>query len=586
MQIVDWCRRHWFGLGLTALFILPWVAFGQALFQDFAPIDDGFLIVNNPIVHGINVEHIKLAFTTFDPELYIPLTTMSFQLDWLLGGGMPFVFHLTNIILQGVNAIFVAMFLVLLFGNTTRVKALALVAAGIFAIHPLHTEAVVWVAGRKDILCAFFFLASGLCYLQSTKAAKRKSIALFVAASMLLFVLALLSKVLAAMLPAVFVLDLLLRQRPHSVKKSTMILVPFFVLAIAFLYVATFGKAQVIGSSSLLETFTMAQKSAWFYLSRFFLPVGLTPIYPFQKSITLSSPEFFLPMLLHFALAGTALWQWKKRPTLSYGILFFYITLVPTFFNFHKGDLYFFAVDRYAYIPSIGILISLFSIALSVDWSHLKKTSIGIVTVLFLILASHSMSQTSTWDSPDTLFGRAIRLYPESVSTRMAMGSILRERNELEDAFTVLHDGAKYSTHPGLNVEAGLVYSAAGQVADARQQFQMALKKNPTLPPPLYYLGFLDEYEGNNSAAMLHYMQAVANDPSYVTARVHLAGLQIKQKKFDDARAQLLAAYGWNPVSGEVIDALIELEKQMGRVAEAQKYADYKTRIGIGNSDK
>lgn len=579
MKTLDWCRRHWFGLALCGIFVLPWIAFGQALFHDFAPIDDGFLIANNPIVHAMDWEHLKLAFTTFDPELYIPLTTVSFQIDWLVGGGMPFVFHLTNIILQGFNAILVALLLTALFGSSTKTRTLSLVAAALFAIHPLHTEAVVWAAGRKDILCAFFFLASALLYLKSTQVIGAKRIAGFIAGSMLLFVLALLSKVLAAMLPAVLLLDVLLRQRSASIKKSSLILAPFFVLAIAFLYVATFGKAQVIGSSSLLETFTMAQKSAWFYLLKFFVPARLTPIYPFQGELTLASATFFLPMLLHIALVALALRQWNRRPMLSYGILFYYITLVPTFFNFHKGDLYFFAVDRYAYIPSIGILIALFSILISVEWSRMKQFIIGLVTLLLLVFTGLSIKQTSTWDSPDALFGRAIELYPDSVSARMAMASILRERNDLENAFIILRDGNRYSGHPGLNVEAGLVYAAAGQVEDAREQFEMALKKNPTLPPPLYYLGFLDEYEGKIDAAIAHYRQAVENDSSYVTARAHLAVLLMEQKKFEEAKTQLLEAEKWNPVSPEVIETLIEFARQTGDNALQARYEDWKTRM-------
>lgn len=236
-------KAHWFTLGLCVVFLLPWLAFGRSLTQDFAAIDDGFLIALNPIVHGFDAAHMKLAFTTFDPELYIPATIVSFQANWLMGGGSPLPFHATNIVLHGINAVLVG----LLFLRWTKNQSIALVGAALFAVHPLHTEAVAWAAGRKDLLCTMFFLLSYLSFRQSAEC--RKTVFQLIALGF--FLLALLSKVLAATLPILFLLDLLLLQKKQPVRRRMFTLLPFFILSATFLFIATFGKEQILASESL-----------------------------------------------------------------------------------------------------------------------------------------------------------------------------------------------------------------------------------------------------------------------------------------------------------------------------------------------
>ena len=584
MLFLRWCKHHWFTLGLLLAFLLPFLAFSRSLIQDFAAIDDTFLIINNPTVHGIDFTHLKLAFTTFDPELYIPLTLLSFQIDWLIGSGSPVMFHLTNLLFHGLNTVLVGVFVLILLQGKDSAKGTSLTVALLFAVHPLHTEAVVWASGRKDLLATFFFLGSAIVFAMSSPLRGESQVGdlrwgIYVC-SILLFLLGLLSKVLIATLPAILVLTFLMH-RQESMKKGFLKLAPFFLLSTIFLYVALFGKERIIASSSLLDTVIMAQKSAFFYIGKLLFPIGLTVIYPFQGTITLLSPEFFFPALINLVLIGIALWQWKKRPLVSYGILFFFFTLLPTFFNFHKGDLLFFAVDRYAYIPSIGLLLSL--VLVSAELSDMFRLSryvrVSVMIIVLTVFTGLSMRQTTFWDTPDTLFTHAIDLYPESASARMAMGSVLRERNQLVEAFKVLHDGTKYSDHPGLNIEAGLVYASAGQVSDARQQFHLALQKNPDLAPAMNYLGGLDEHDGDTASAMDWYQKAILSDPSFVSVRVHLARLLMKTGKLDEAFSQLTSAYSWNPVSFEVIDAFIALETLRKNVSEVGRWNEWKMKL-------
>ncbi len=571
MPCAHFLRTQWFRLGLAVVFLLPWIAFGRSLFQDFAAIDDAFLIVNNPIVHGMDFWRIKLAFTTFDPELYIPFTLLSFQVNWVLGHGMPFLFHATNLLLHSTNAVLVAM----VFLQWTKSRRGALTAALIFAVHPLNTEAVVWAAGRKDLLCTFFVLLTLISVQAWHDASRSRSILMICALLSLLS--ALLSKALAVTLPAVLLLSVFVFGDSKRTRQAQIIsLIGASALSALFVWIASSGKQQILASSTLWETIVMAQKSAAFYIMKFLMPMNLTVIYPYQETISLLQPTFFFSAVCTVALLVSAVWQRNRRPLLSFGILFYFITLSPTFLNFHKGDLIFFAVDRYAYLPEIGLLLAGYAIIseLTCILSIRTRTASIAIVALLLLLSIGSMAQTRVWDTPDSLFGRSIELYPESVSARTALANIFRDRNQLPEAFALVHEGARVSNHPALNIEAGLIYSAAGQVAEAREQFQLALQKNEELASAMYYLGFLDEHNGATASAENWYRKAIASDPSYVTARVHLARLLLEKHMDHEAEKQLDEALRWNPVSVETLQAHVDLARATGTSEDIDRWTE------------
>ncbi|MEK7562852.1 MAG: hypothetical protein AAB544_00465, partial [Patescibacteria group bacterium] len=269
------------------------LAFGHSLFQDFAPIDDTLLVRENLAIRGLTLENLRYVFTHFDPELYIPLTFVSFQINYVLGGLSPFGFHLGNVLLHAANAILV-FFLVSLLTNAKSIKhkgksplyfllcafcSPAGIVAMLFAVHPLHTETVVWIAGRKDLLFAFFYLLTLVTYLREREGEHRSA---WYWGSVLCGLLALLSKATAMTLPMALLLidwfisvaedgDLPLHRRFHFKNK-----IPFLLLSIVFALIALSGKERIVGSTSLIDTALVAIRSFGHYLWQLFIPVGFS----------------------------------------------------------------------------------------------------------------------------------------------------------------------------------------------------------------------------------------------------------------------------------------------------------------------
>lgn len=177
------------------------LVYGQAIGNSYVDWDDFKLIVHNPILQHLNLKSIWLAFTTYDPELYIPLSLLTYHVDRIIGGGE---FHAAVTIF--INLLFhtgVSLAVMWVATQLTRNKWIGIVVGLIFALHPQNTEAAVWASARKDLVSSLFFFLSWGYYLQSEK---KKSI--------LMFLLSLLSKVSTLMLPLVLILSDWLHERP------------------------------------------------------------------------------------------------------------------------------------------------------------------------------------------------------------------------------------------------------------------------------------------------------------------------------------------------------------------------------------
>ena len=146
---------------------VTWAVFGQTLAYDFVNFDDHVYVYENPlVVRGLSPEGIIGAFTHTHALNWHPLTTLSHMLDCQLYGLKAGGHHLTNVILHTISVLL--LFLVLK-QMTAGLWQSAFVAA-LFAIHPLHVESVAWIAERKDVLSAVFFMLTLAAYARYTRA--------------------------------------------------------------------------------------------------------------------------------------------------------------------------------------------------------------------------------------------------------------------------------------------------------------------------------------------------------------------------------------------------------------------------------
>ncbi|MCL2878308.1 MAG: hypothetical protein FWF13_05960, partial [Acidobacteria bacterium] len=288
----------WIWAGLIIL--VTALAYSNSLDNGFVNWDDDTHVYANQDIRNLDGLAIRTFFTSYYLNMYAPVTMISYALDYKIGGLDPAVYHRTNLIIHLFNVALVFFFLYRLTGQ----KAVAVISALFFGIHPLHVESVAWISERKDLLYVFFYLG-GLIAWTGRRDGKRPQTCYFLA--LFLFLLSLLSKSAAVTFPLILILIDFYRGRrsPHSYDtagKITLIKnhldkIPFFLLAIAFGALSLLSQ-KVIGSEvdyvagyTIIDRVFLGAYAFTFYLVKSIFPWKLSALHPMPMK-----PDGFLPV--------------------------------------------------------------------------------------------------------------------------------------------------------------------------------------------------------------------------------------------------------------------------------------------------
>jgi len=321
------------------------VVYRQTVTFDFVNWDDPWYVLNNPLITSWHPSNLLKIATSVVTRNYAPLTIFSFLVDHSLWDLWPGGYHLTNVGLHLVNAVLVYVLLLKLTGN----RFIAWTTAALFAVHPIHVESVAWISSRKGLLSATFILAALTCRLRPQRTPRQEGFWL------LFLALALLSKAIAVVVPAVALMyDLLILRRTVSRAVSEQI-VPGF-LAVLLLLVTM--SAQTTLSGGVRGHFGMNKGQIlavdtvilWRYVGMLADPHDLCVLY--------DPPTSGIAGLIAVAVAGwlivgVAVFRCRRRcPLVTFAIVSFFLFLLPVLNLFPLTTL---MNDRYLYLPSIPI---------------------------------------------------------------------------------------------------------------------------------------------------------------------------------------------------------------------------------------
>jgi tetratricopeptide (TPR) repeat protein len=499
--------------GVLALAVLT--VYGSSLRNDFVIWDDDSLVYRNPLVQEMTPATVYGAFSSYDPELYVPLTIVSFQIEHALFGFNPFFFHLDNVLLHIIAACLVFFFL----ERLGLKRMTALLCALIFAVHPLNTETAVWVSARKDLLSMIFCLSALLTYRRNTWW------------TLTFFVLALLSKPIAIVLPIAFLLIdwknnvVILSSTKDDRYKSWFVGLTMTLLSVLFFVIGIFGKTRNIAALTAVQTLLLGLKSAAFSLLKLFWPTGLSPIYLQTSPVALQQMEFWLPLLLLLLLAATVLWSLRYTKVIFFCACFYLLFLIPSFSNFAKGsDTYFFS-DRYVYISQIGLLFLLgFGIDRIARTIELRIVAWVLATPLVLTFGYLAHAQALLWKDSETLYRDALTKNERSVIMHYNLALLEQQRGNLVDARTeydkTLALDPLYAKAIG---NLGMLENAEGHPDKAIEYFHRAMAADPRLPEPHNNLGSVLMDQGKVDEAIVEFRAAIALNERFAQAYINLA---------------------------------------------------------------
>ncbi|MGB7566664.1 MAG: tetratricopeptide repeat protein, partial [Chitinivibrionales bacterium] len=369
-------------------------------------------------------------------QQYYPLVHSVFWFEYHLWGNSTLGYHLVNILLHFVSA------LLLLCILRRLVIPGAWFIAAVFALHPVQVESVAWITELKNMLSGVFFFSTALVYLQFDKERKSK----YYIIALCFFILGLLSKSVIATMPVSFLAVFWWKRGKIAWKADVVPLIPFFIIGIASGLFTAWVERKFIGAEGNAFTFTViercliAGRAIWFYLSKIFLPVNLTFIYPRWNVSQGIWWEYLFPVAT-LILIGV-LWSLRHRWRAPLAVfIFFTASLFPVlgFFNVFPFK-YSFVADHFQYLACIGPVVltiagiesTLNLITLNIR-SFLRLTLYGL---LLLVLGAMTWKQSGMYTDVETLFRSTIQKNPSCWMARLNLGKVLSKTGRIDEAIS------------------------------------------------------------------------------------------------------------------------------------------------------
>lgn len=532
------------------VFVIALVAFLPGLDGQFLNWDDDLNFLANPNFRGLGWSNLRWMFTTTLTGHWIPLSWLTLGVNYTLGGMSPWGYHLGNLILHAGNAVlfyFVARRLLAKAGAAAGGAALsagAVVAALLFAVHPLRVESVVWITERRDVLGAFFFLLAVLAYLRAVESGLDGRLApLWRRLSIGAFAAALLSKASTMMLPAaLLVLDVYpLRRLGSGWRRLSIEKLPYLALAAADLVIAWMAVQRETTVSDLAEhgvggRLAMVFYSVFFYPWKWIWPAGLSPMYELPERIDPLAPRFLVAIIMVLLVTAALVALRRRWPAGLAAWTYSALMILPVSGALHAG--YQLAQDRWSYWSGMGFaLLAGGGLARLLDLRARRRVSALIArsitagaAALVLILGAEAWEQSKVWWDTETLWRRAASADPSCMVCQNNLGNILLDQDRLgeaETAFRAAVTARPESAGPRNNLGAVLV--RLGRFDEAAAQFRDAMRLAPDRIGGALNLGLLYVVQGKFAEAIPLLRHVLAQRPDRPDARAALSTALVKR---------------------------------------------------------
>ncbi|MFA5059151.1 MAG: tetratricopeptide repeat protein [Candidatus Omnitrophota bacterium] len=553
------------------------LAYSNSLHSGFQ-FDDYKIIVENPPVH--HLENPQWVWR-FDPTRFLPHLTFAF--NFFIGKLNVFSFHLVNLILHIICSIlvfhFVGIFLLQEPRLAVNARRMAFFSGLIFLLHPIQTESVTYIVQRSTVMVALFYMASVVFYLLARLKEKR----IYFALSFLCAILGSMTKPNIVTLPlALVIAELCVLRTPFSdLFKRLKFIAPFMVLWVLVPALLLLWKNETIDLAQVLDaTKETSQFSRYTYFSTqinvlityirlLFLPLRQNFDYDYPLSPGMFSfPTFFSLLILGYLLyfAGKV---YKTNKIYSFGILWFFITLIPESSIFPISDVIF---EHRLYLPMVGFCILIPVLVMNMC-RDLKKAT-GILLIIAVGLAGLTILRNNVWANQETLLIDTFRKSPHKARVANNLGDYYLRIGNLSFAERDVKKAIELDPkNPQFHHNLGVVYERQGKIDEAMRKYREAIDKDDGRPHPSYYfnLGYLYHNKNDVKKAELSYKAAIAIDEHYADAYCNLGNLYARQGKYMEAIDQFKKSIENNPYHLNAHNGLASTYGMMGQYDEGIK---------------
>jgi tetratricopeptide (TPR) repeat protein len=456
-------------------------------------------------------------------QQYYPALHSAFWAEHHLWGDSALGYHVLNLVLHLATC-------ALLYRILRRLAVPgALLAAAVFALHPVCVESVAWISEQKNTLSTAFYMAAALAYLRFDEGRRAGPYVLGTA----LFALALLSKTVTATLPAALLVVFWWRRGHLSIRRDVVPFLPWFCMSGAAAWVTSWMERTYVGANGsafamgFLERLLVAGRAAWFYLGKILWPAHLVFIYPRWNVDAHQAWQFGFPLAAALALAFLFLLRKRSRGPLAAALLFVgtlfpalgFIDVYPFVFSF--------VADHFQYLAAAGMIASL-SAALAIAADRLapsgRAAAQAAAVALALLLAVLTRGQSSKYGDLETFYSSILAGNPASWLAHDNLGVVLMRRGQVAEAVAHYREAIRLNPdYPEAYNNYGNVLAKTGRWAEAGEEYAGALRARPSFAVAECNWGNAMSDAGRYREAEVHFRRAFELRPEYADAHYGLA---------------------------------------------------------------
>jgi tetratricopeptide (TPR) repeat protein len=461
--------------------------------------DDAHAILVNDKVHGLDFFADPGTWLRVDLR---PLSLFTFALNWTIGGGNVFTYHLVNLILHILTAFIVfylARFTIGLLANDDRLDqrlkdGCAVFIALFFLLHPLQTMAVTYIVQRMTILAALFYVLAVYLYARGRMSYIYEGINIrstsFLVLAFLSGILGILSKQSAVTFPVAFILfELFFIRKPDGKLCRRYVAGGASLLILAFLVVVLAGKLPVETQQYTRLEYLSAQLGVLYkYFALIVLPISQNVDYYIIIEPPLIGPLQIIGILLLLALIGLSAWFFNRNKLISFGILWFLLTMSVESSIIPIRDV---MMEHRMYLPLFGVGLIITGLIMR----YLPYRSIISMyvasTIIFIVLAFATYSRNETWKTGLSLWQdaydknpantRAINNLGLTIKVNANFAPSIQQRNmELNKAVNLFTSSIKLNAdYIPAYMNRSLSYMVLGKFEQALKDMEVVAREDP-----------------------------------------------------------------------------------------------------------
>ncbi len=466
---------------------------------------DDAMIYGNPQIRSLHWENIKGIFTYVKGSTYQPVRVLSYAVDYYFWNLNPLGYHITNIL-------FYLLTIVILFFTLHRLSThlrrnvtpdsherVAFFGAFFFAAHPVHVEAVTWLAARKEVLQGFFFFLAFYLYLKAregegrTSGRRDRGKFLYLSFVLFSFLLAILSKPAAIVFPAVLLVYEICLWKNNGIdflKRHWVFIFFSIFISITFILIlmkvmSDAGGIKPYRGGTFLNNFFVTFYVFLYNIKLLLFTINYSATYTLPVSYPILSIQTFSFIGIVLVLFGLSLWSLKKTKVIFFSFFFFFVTMLPYLNLIPINNI---LADRYVFIASfsycflLGIVFDQFYRLRSKRFSEGFFKLLSTVLFIFLLVGYGLMTlhQNEIWRNSYTLWADAVEKHPDSNTANALMGVVYMELGMNEKAVGYLEKAVQilpYDFQSRNNL--GIVYGNLGEPQKALNELMTAIWLNP-----------------------------------------------------------------------------------------------------------